>query len=133
MKKIYTFITILVCIFSVFAQTSTNNEVANSETRTQAINELTQTTVEKEDLYTLTISYTESIDEAYFTYTINSSLFEQGEAMKVLRLRIDKFVKEHGYYFYTYLGADVTKYDNTKELAIYTSHIKFLSKNTLTN
>lgn len=133
MKKLYSLVGILFCFFAVYAQTNTDtdNNSTTAKTRTQTINELTETIIEKEPLYTLTISYTKSIDEAYFAYSINSALFEQGDAMKAIRLRIDKFVKEHGYYFYTYIGADVTKYDNANEVATYTSHIKLLTKNNL--
>jgi hypothetical protein len=82
---------------------------------------------EKGTLYTLQIEYTPSLDEAWFVYTIPSSLFEQGEAMKIIREKAQTFTKERGYFFYTYMGADITKYDYEKKVAKYMSHIKFLN------
>ena len=80
---------------------------------------------EKGKLYTLRIEYLPVLDEARFIYTIPSSLFDQGEAMKVIRERILKFRGERSYFNHVYLRKDLTKYDNEKNLAIYTSFIKF--------
>ncbi|HZK19601.1 MAG TPA: hypothetical protein VFC68_02620, partial [Treponemataceae bacterium] len=116
-------VTGMLCAFALFGQTTNETTIEQVAKKTSS---LTQTFVEKDRLTTLTISYTQSIDEALFTYSIPSPLFEQSEAMKAIRLRVNSFTKEHGYYFYTYLGADVTKFD--KDLAQYTSHFKFLTQ-----
>lgn len=130
MKKILSLLIIMVSIFTVFAQTTTESATTAQDAietiTTTSTDTLTQTIVEKGKLYTLTIDYTQSIDEAIFTYSINSSLFDQSEAMTTIRDRVETFIKEHGYYYYTYLGADITKYDNANELALYMSHFKFL-------
>lgn len=80
---------------------------------------------EKGKLYNLRIEYLPVLDEARFIYTIPSSLFDQGEAMKVIRERALKFRGERSYFNHVYLRKDLTKYDNEKNLAIYTSFIKF--------
>ena len=80
---------------------------------------------EKGKLYTLRIEYLPVLDEARFIYTIPSSLFDQGEAMKVIRERILTFRGQRSYFNHVYLRKDLTKYDNEKNLAIYTSFIKF--------
>jgi len=128
MKRLLTILIIIFCTFAIFAQTTTDETTTKTEQSTSdKLEALTQTTVEKGKLYTITINYMQSMDEAYFTYSTNSALFEQSEAMKGIRSSVEKFIKDHGYYFYTYLGADVTKYDNINELALYTSHFKFLT------
>ena len=78
-----------------------------------------------EMMYNLRIEYLPVLDEARFIYTIPSSLFDQGEAMKVIRERALKFRGERSYFNHVYLRKDLTKYDNEKNLAIYTSFIKF--------
>jgi TfoX/Sxy family transcriptional regulator of competence genes len=128
MKRLLTILIIIFCTLAIFAQTTTDETITKTEQSTSdKLEALTQTTVEKGKLYTITINYMQSMDEAYFTYSTNSALFEQSEAMKGIRSSVEKFIKDHGYYFYTYLGADVTKYDNINELALYTSHFKFLT------
>jgi len=124
MKKIFSILIVLLCSFAIFSQETTSK---NEQTTADKLAALTSTTVEKGDVYTITINYMQSMDEAYFTYSTNSALFEQSEAMKAIRSSVENFIKDHGYYFYTYLGADVTKYDNVNELALYTSHFKFLT------
>ncbi|NLM00894.1 MAG: hypothetical protein GX220_05520 [Treponema sp.] len=81
---------------------------------------------EKDKLVSMTIEFLPSLDEARFIYTCPAGLFEHGEAMKVIKERAANFTRERGYFFYTYLRPDVTRYDNEKKLASYTAFIKFL-------
>ena len=108
-KYLFTFLLFSLAIFSVFAQYE--DPIA--------------TEPEKGKLFTLRIEYMPNLDEARFIYTIPSSLFDQGEAMKVIRERILTFTSERNYYNHIYLRKDVTRYDNENNLAIYTSFIKF--------
>lgn len=82
---------------------------------------------EKNKLVTMTIEFIPSLDEARFIYTCPAGSFELGEAMKTIKERASNFTKERGFFFYTYLRPDVTRYDNEKKLASYTSFIKFLN------
>ncbi|AEE17737.1 hypothetical protein [Treponema brennaborense] len=81
---------------------------------------------QKKDVATITIEYMPAHDEARFIYTCPTVLFEQSAAMTAIKESATAFVKERGYYFYTYIRADDTRYDNTKKTAIYTSYIKLL-------
>ena len=84
--------------------------------------------------YTITIEYLPATGEAFFTFTINQSMFNQADAMIAIRDRAQKFVEEtkendvRKYYHYVYRGADSTKYDGAKKKVYYTSRIRFLEK-----
>lgn len=82
---------------------------------------------EKDKLVTLVIEFIPSLDEARFIYTCPAGTFEMGEAMKTIKERATNFTKDRGYFFYTYLRPDVTRYDNEKKTASFTSFIKFLN------
>ena len=81
---------------------------------------------EKNKLVLMTIEYIPSIDEARFIYSCPSGLFERGEAISAIKERATDFTKERGYFFYTYIRPDVTRYDNERKTAVFTSFIKFL-------
>lgn len=117
-KSLLIFLLFTIAVFSVFAQTE---DPLAEEPDIMAM----EVIEEKGKLYTLRIEYLPVLDEARFIYTIPSSLFDQGEAMKVIRERILKFRGERSYFNHVYLRKDLTKYDNEKNLAIYTSFIKF--------
>jgi hypothetical protein len=84
--------------------------------------------------YTMTIEYLPATGEAFFTFTINQSMFNQADAMIAIRDRAMKFIQEteekgvRKYYHYVYRGADSTKYDGAKKKVYYTSRIRFLEK-----
>lgn len=84
--------------------------------------------------YTMTIEYLPATGEAFFTFTINQSMFSQADAMVAIRDRAMKFIQEteekgvRKYYHYVYRGADSTKYDGAKKKVYYTSRIRFLEK-----
>jgi hypothetical protein len=86
----------------------------------------TEVIQEKDKLVTMTIEYIPITDEARFVYSCPSGLFDQGAAMTAIKKRAMAFTKERGYYFYTYIRKDDTKYDNASKTAIYTSYIQFL-------
>lgn len=72
------------------------------------------------------IEYMPAYDEARFKYSCPTPLFEQSTAMLAIKESIEAFVKERGYYFYTYLKPDDTYYDGSTDNVIYTSYIKLL-------
>ncbi len=75
----------------------------------------------------VSIEYTPAYDEARFKYSCPTPLFEQSTAMLAIKESVEAFVKERGYYFYTYLKPDDTYYDGVADTVIYTSHIKLLN------
>jgi len=117
-KSLLIFVLFTLAIFSVFAQ---SEDPLAEEPDVMAM----EIIEEKGKLYTLRIEYMPVLDEARFIYTIPSSLFDQGEAMKIIRERILTFRGQRSYFNHVYLRKDLTKYDNEKNLAIYTSFIKF--------
>ncbi len=70
------------------------------------------------------IEYMPAYDEARFKYSCPEPLFEQSTAMLAIKESIEAFVKERGYYFYTYLRPDDTSYGG--DSVVYTSYIKLL-------
>lgn len=121
MKNYKKMISVLFCMmlcFTLFAQTI--EEVLGEEPDYQK----TEIIEEKGRLYTLTIEYYPTLDEARFVYRINSHLFDQGDAMDVIRERANLFVSQRSYYGYSYYRKDLLKYDNKNDLAVYTSFIK---------
>lgn len=119
-KLLFIFLFFAIAMTSVFAQSQDEDPLAE-EPDIMAM----EIIEEKGKLYTLRIEYMPVLDEARFIYTIPSSLFDQGEAMKVIRERILTFRGQKSYFNHAYLRKDLTKYDNEKNLAIYTSFIKF--------
>ena len=117
-KSLFILLLCLLASFSVFAQAE---DPLAEEPDVMAM----EVIEEKGKIYTLRIEFMPALDEARFIYTIPSSLFEQGEAIKIIRERISKFCTERGYYKYIYIRKDLTKYDNEKKVAIYTSFISF--------
>lgn len=82
---------------------------------------------EKDKLVSMTIEFIPSLDEARFIYSCPAGSFDQGSAMVAIKERAEKFTKERGYFFYTYIEKAVTKYDNVNKIAYYTAFIKFLN------
>ena len=72
------------------------------------------------------IEYMPAYDEARFKYSCPDPLFEQSTAMLAIKESIEAFVKERGYYFYTYLKPDDTYHDGESGNVVYTSYIKLL-------
>ena len=116
-KRVFFLVICIGLCFSLYAQTV--DEILGDEPDYQK----TETIVEQGRLYTLTIEYYPALDEARFIYRKNAHLFDQGEAMIVIRERAAKFVAERSYYSYSYSRKDVTKYDNDNDLVVYTSFI----------
>ena len=81
---------------------------------------------EKNKLVFMTIEFIPSLDEARFIYSCPAGSFDLGDAMVAVKERAEKFTKERGYFFYTYIEKAVTKYDNVNKIAYYTAFIKFL-------
>ncbi len=81
---------------------------------------------EKNKLVSMTIEFIPSLDEARFIYSCPAGSFDLGDAMVAVKERAEKFTKERGYFFYTYIEKAVTKYDNVNKIAYYTAFIKFL-------
>ncbi len=87
--------------------------------------------------YLMTIQLLPATGEAFFTFSMNTDLFEQSTAMITIRNRIEQFmlerkvpsvngsVEDQEYYGYNYRGADVTKFDNVNSMTHYTSLIRF--------
>ena len=73
------------------------------------------------------IEYMPAYDEARFKYSCPTPLFEQSTAMLAIKESVEAFVKERGYYFYTYLKPDDTYYDGGTDNVVYTSYIKLLN------
>ena len=90
-KSLLIFVLFTIAIFSVFAQTE---DPLAEEPDIMAM----EVIEEKGKLYTLRIEYMPVLDEARFIYTIPSSLFDQGEAMKVIRERILTFRGQRSYF-----------------------------------
>lgn len=117
LKRIFLVVLCIGICFSLYAQTV--DEILGAEPDYQKM----EVIEEQGKLYTLTIEYYPALDEARFIYRKNAHLFDQGEAMIVIRERAAKFVAERSYYSYTYSRKDVTKYDNDKDMVVYTSFI----------
>lgn len=117
----------LLILTAVFLLASGVLFAAEEDTSTNSTQQQTEVIVERDKTTTLTIEFMPSIDEARFIYSCPSTLFEQGEAMRVIKERVILFTKERGYFFYTYIRQDVTRYDNEKNMATCTSFIKFLN------
>jgi hypothetical protein len=121
MKKLTRFlIPLCMCLFFVTAAVIAQEEDEQDPAKVEVIEE------KQERNITIVIEYTPITDEARITYKCPSGLFDQGAAMNAIKNRASTFVKEKGYYFYTYIKPDVTKYDNAARIAEYTSFIKFL-------
>lgn len=80
---------------------------------------------EKGKIDCLTIEYFKDFDEARFIYTIPSSLFDKGETIQKINQRASLFTRENGYYFYNRIQNDIVRYNNVKNIATYTTTIKF--------
>lgn len=126
MKKLLTLsVLFLLASGAIFAvETTPTTTTTTTETAEQ---QQTEVIVEKSKISTITIEFMPSIDEARFIFSCPSTLFEQGEAMNTIKERVMQFTKERGYFFYTYIRQDVTRYDNEKKIATCTSFIKFLN------
>ena len=110
-KSAFSFILGILLITSLWAQKQQQVEVIQ----------------EQDKLVTMTIEFIPSLDEARFIYSCPAGTFEQGNAMIAIKERAEKFTKERGYFFYTYIEKAVTKYDNVNKVAYYTAFIKFLN------
>ncbi|MGI5173272.1 hypothetical protein H0R92_06690 [Treponema sp. OMZ 840] len=126
MKKIFCVLAVFLCVGAVLAaQIPENLNVVKIEEDGKTENGLP---------YTITIEYLPATGEAFFTVTINQSMFNQADAMIAIRDRAMKFIEEtqengvRKYYHYVYRGADSTKYDGAKKKVYYTSRIRFLEK-----
>ena len=71
---------------------------------------------EPADNYSISIEYTEMLGEARFIYSCDNRLFDERDAIKIVRERLITFTKEKGYYSYSYLRPTITKtdYENHK-------------------
>ncbi len=130
MKK--TMLLVLALLFAVsfgFAQIPQNLNV-------ETISE--QGTTDESLPYLMTIEFLPATGEAFFTFSMNSDLFEQSTAMITIRNRAEEFLQERKkenvpegqradqiYYNYNYRGADTTKYDAVNNMTHYTSRIRF--------
>ncbi len=108
MKKFLIGIFIVFLAFTVFAEAPT-----------------AQVFQEKGKLDTITIEYYKAFDEARFIYTIPASLFDKGDTIEKINQRASEFTRENGYYFYNRIQDDVVRYDNVKNIATYTTTMKF--------
>ena len=117
LRRIFLVVLCIGICFSLYAQTV--DEILGAEPDYQKM----EVIEEQGKLYTLTIEYYPALDEARFIYRKNAHLFDQGEAMIVIRERAAKFVAERSYFSYSYSRKDVTKYDNDKDMVVYTSFI----------
>ena len=75
---------------------------------------------------TVSIEYMPAYDEARFKYSCSTPLFEQSTAMLAIKESIHSFIKERGYYFYSYLTQGDIRYDGDSNTTIYTAYIKLL-------
>lgn len=126
MKKILIVFCLIFMCFGAFAQ---DGYVAFSEEQDPFKIELIQGNIISEDLKKggkVVIEFMPAYDEARVVYTCPTPLFEQSIAMLAIKESITSFIKERGYYFYTYLKSDDTKFDAEKRTAIYTSYIQLL-------
>jgi hypothetical protein len=80
---------------------------------------------EKEKLYTLDLEYYPDIQELKITYTCNSGIFDEREAITTIKSKLITFTKENGYFSYSFYTKDILKFDNESRLAKYTSFVKF--------
>jgi hypothetical protein len=80
---------------------------------------------EKEKLYTLDFEYFPELQELKITYSCNSGIFDEKEAITTIKNRLIPFTKEKGYFSYSFYTKDVLKYDNENRIAKYTSFVKF--------
>ncbi len=129
MKKTILLLVVMSLVFAGFAQIpdNLNVETISEEGRTD------------ESLpYLMTIEFLPATGEAFFTFSMNSDLFEQSTAMITIRNRAEQFLEERRvenvaegeradqlYYSYNYRGADSTKYDYVNNTTHYTSRIRF--------
>ena len=98
MKKIVLFfVIVIIAVFSIAAE---ETEVPF----TVLINE-------PADNYSIAIEYTEMLNEARFIYSCDSKLFDERDAIKIVRERLINFTKEKGYFSYSYLRPTITKTD----------------------
>lgn len=118
-KSFLVFALCFFAVFVVFAQTA--EDILAEEP------DLTEVEVieHKDKLYTLRIEFMPAVNEARFIYITQSSLFDQGTAMNVIRERVESFKTERSYFKHIYALKDVTKYDKETNTAIYTSFLKF--------
>ncbi len=130
MKKMLLLLVLLMCMVSMgFAQipNNLNVETISEEGRT-----------DESFPYLITIELLPATGEAFFTFSMNSDLFEQSTAMITIRNRAEQFIKERKvenvaegeradqlYYNYSYRGADTTKFDAVNNMTHYTSRIRF--------
>lgn len=73
----------------------------------------------------VTIQYMPAYDEARFIYSCPTALFDQSTAMLAVKESISSFIKDRGYYFYTYLKQDDIRYGDNKQTT-YTSYVQLL-------
>ncbi len=130
MKKMLLLLVLMMCMVSMgFAQIPENLNV-------ETISE--QGMTDESFPYLITIELLPATGEAFFTFSMNSDLFEQSTAMITIRNRAEQFLKERKvenvaegeradqlYYSYNYRGADTTKFDAVNNMTHYTSRIRF--------
>lgn len=106
------FALVLVAMVGVFAEES--NTVP-----------LTVLITEPHDTYTLSIEYTELLGEARFLYTTNRYIYDEDEAIKIVRERITTFTKEKGFFRYSYMRPTITKIDYENNKTYFYSFVLF--------
>ncbi len=122
----------LLCALFVFGGVFANEDVESllapepDYTKTETVQGKITSDYLKKGGGKVAIEYMPAYDEARFKYSCPTPLFEQSTAMLAIKESIEAFVRERGYYFYTYLKPDDTYYDGTSNTVIYTSYIKLL-------
>lgn len=84
---------------------------------------LTVLLTEPYEKYTISIEYTEMLNEARFCYTTNRYTYDEEDAIKVTRERIVGFLKEKGYDKYSYMRPTITKTDYEKNKTYFYSFV----------
>ncbi|MBR5867345.1 MAG: hypothetical protein IKZ04_05485 [Spirochaetaceae bacterium] len=125
-KKFLALCFLSILAFSAFGQSGT---VQKSESSDSLKIETIEGKISSQDLKKggkVVIEFMPSHDEARFIYMCPSALFEQSTAMLAIKESIASFIKDRGYYFYTYMKSDNTRFDKESKTAIYTSYVKLL-------
>ena len=118
MKKIFAILACMTALTCFYAQDSVDDIVnpKNPMDRTITVivpeNQRLTTNPEtgKQKPASVKIEYIENYDEARIYYTCLDVAFEKSEAMITIADIIEDFMKEHGYFKYTYLKRDKTRH-----------------------
>lgn len=125
-KYIVAFCLVSILSFSAFAQSEGYQMPEPAELLKVEIVDGEITSADLRQTGTVAIEFMPAFDEARFVYMCPAPLFEQSTAMLAIKEAITNFIKSRGYYFYTYLKSDDTRYDSETKTAIYTSYVQLL-------